>query len=187
MGLESWFLARGSNFNRMRFTFRLYLYWVSIFLAFYVGIIVVVCFLWRVQVNLWQAALVFFIVGMIPPAIITYYFSKRLDYMESDDPDPPSFSGQKTELFHFNGRTEYPFDEVMQRIDRQWIISYSDRKKNILKFRTDARMTSWGLGGYLKMEDKEKILVIIYPINPRSKREKLMVEQLLQLMKSVLG
>lgn len=171
----------------MRFTIRLYFYWVSIFLTFFVGIIVMVSFLWGIQVNLWQAGLVFFIVGMIPPAIITYYFSKRLDYMESDDPDSPSFSGQKTALFHFNGRTEQPFDEVMQRIDRQWIISYSDRKKSILKFRTDARMASWGLGGYLKMEDKETILVIIYPIYPRSKREKLMVDQLLQLMKSVLG
>ncbi|WP_298652812.1 hypothetical protein [uncultured Proteiniphilum sp.] len=171
----------------MRFTFRLYLYWVSIFLIFFVGIIVVVSFLWGTRVNLWQAALVFFIVGMIPPAVITRCFSKRLDYMESDDPDPPSFSGQKTGLFHFSGRTEQPFDEVMQRIDRQWIISYSDRKKGILKFRTDARMASWGLGGYLKMEDKETILVIIYPVYPRSQREKLMMDQLLHLMKSVLG
>lgn len=106
--------------------------------------------------------------------------------MESDDSDPPSFSGQKTTLFHFRGRSENPFDEVMQRVDRQWIISYSDREKKILKFRTDARMISWGLGGYLKMEDREHILVIIYPIHPQSKREKLMVDQLLQLMKSVL-
>lgn len=171
----------------MKFTIRLYFYWVSIFLTFFVGVILMVHVLWGVRPDFPRMGLVFFIVGMIPPAIITYYFSKRLDYMESDDPGPPSFSGQKTALFHFTGRTEHPFDEVLQRIDRQWIISYSDRKKSILKFRTDARMISWGLGGYLKMEDKETILVIIYPIYPRSKREKLMVDQLLQLMKSVLG
>jgi hypothetical protein len=151
------------------------------------GVVLVVYFLWGVWGDLLQMGLVFFIVGMIPPAILTLFLAKRLDYMESDDTNPPSFSGQKTELFHFKGRTEQPFDEVMQRVDRQWIISYSDRKKGILKFRTDARMAAWGLGGYMKMEDKESILVIVYPIRPRSKRERLMVEQLLLLMKSVLG
>lgn len=171
----------------MKFTFKLYLYWVSIFLTFFVGVLLVVYLLWDFRPILWQMGLVFFIVGMIPPGIITLFFAKRLDYMESDDPNPPSFSGQRTELFHFKGRTEQPFDEVLQRIDRQWIISYSDRKKGILKFRTDARMAAWGLGGYLKMEDKETILVIVYPIQPRSKREKQMVEQLILLMKSVIG
>ncbi len=187
MSLESWFLALISNFNHMRFTIRLYLYWVSIFFTFFVGVIFMVYLLWGMQPDFFRLALVFLIVGMIPPAIITRYFSKRLDYMESDNLDPPSFSGQKTALFHFDGRTEHPFDEVLQRIDRQWIVSYSDRKKGVLKFRTDARMASWGLGGYLKMEDKGTILVIIYPIHPRSEREKLMVDQLLQLMKTVLG
>lgn len=171
----------------MKFTIRLYLYWVSIFLTFFMGVVLVVYFLWGVWGDLLQMGLVFFIVGMIPPAILTLFLAKRLDYMESDDTNPPSFSGQKTELFHFKGRTEQPFDEVMQRVDRQWIISYSDRKKGILKFRTDARMAAWGLGGYMKMEDKESILVIVYPIRPRSKRERLMVDQLLLLMKSVLG
>ena len=116
----------------MKFTFRLYLYWVSILFTFFMGVVLVVYFLWGVWGNFLHMGLVFFIAGMIPPGIITLFFVKRLDYMESDDTNPPSFSGQKTELFHFKGRTEQPFDEVMQRIDRQWIISYSDRKKGIL-------------------------------------------------------
>ena len=171
----------------MKFTFKLYLYWVSIFLTFFVGVILMVYLLWGFRPIIWQVGLVFFIVGMIPPGIITLFFAKRLDYMESDDPNPPSFSGQKMEKFHFKGRTGQPFDEVLQRIDRQWIVSYSDRQKGILKFRTDARMTAWGLGGYVKMEERETLLVIIYPIQHRSNREKLMMDQLLLLMKSVLG
>ncbi|WP_294080017.1 hypothetical protein [Proteiniphilum sp. UBA5384] len=171
----------------MKFTVRLYLYWVSIFLTFFAGILLVVYLLWDFRPVLWQVGIVFFIVGMIPPAIITLFVAKRLDYMESDDVDPPSFSGQRTERFHFKGHTRQPFDEVLQRVDRQWIISYSDRKKGILKFRTDARMAAWGLGGYIKMEDKETLLAIVYPIRPRSQREQLMVGQLLILMKSVLG
>lgn len=170
----------------MRFTARLFLYWVSIFLVFYTGVIVVALLLWGMEISLWQTALVFFIVGMVPPGIITYYFSKRLDYMESEDPGPPSFSGQKKEVFLFKGRTGYPFDEVMQRIDRQWIISFSDRVNHVLKFRTDARLASWGLGGYLKMEDENRITVIIYPVHPRSKREALMVNQTLRIMKTIL-
>lgn len=171
----------------MRFTIRLFLYWVSIFLIFYIGIQVVVYFLWGMRVEAWQGVLVFLIVGVIPPALITAFFSKRLDYMESEKLEPPSFSGQKKAVFQFKGRSDSPFDEVMQRIDRQWIISYSDRKNRILKFRTDARMTSWGLGGYLKMEGEETVTVIVYPIRPRSKRDRLFVSQTLRLVHSVLN
>ena len=171
----------------MRFTIRLFLYWVSIFLIFYIGIQVVVYFLWGMRVEAWQGVLVFLIVGVIPPALITAFLSKRLDYMESEKLEPPSFSGQKKAVFQFKGRSDSPFDEVMQRIDRQWIISYSDRKNRILKFRTDARMTSWGLGGYLKMEGEETVTVIVYPIRPRSKRDRLFVNQTLRLVHSVLN
>lgn len=171
----------------MKFTVRLYLYWVSIFLIFFVGIQSVVFILWNMQVEAWQSALVFLIVGVIPPAVITAFFYKRLDYMESEKLDPPSFTGQQKAQFQFKGRTNQPFDEVLQRVDRQWIISFSDRKNRVLKFRTDARMTSWGLGGYLKMEDDETVMVIVYPIRPRSKREKLFVNQTLRLMHSVLN
>ncbi len=170
----------------MRFSTRLFLYWVSIFLMFYIGVIAVVFLLWGATVNFWQAALVFFIVGMVPPALITYYYAKKLDYMESNDQEPPSFEGQKKTVFHFAGRTGSPFDEVLQRIDRQWIISFSDRETHVLKFRTDARMASWGLGGYIKMETEDRVVVIVYPIHPKSKREALMVNQTLRLMKSVL-
>jgi hypothetical protein len=171
----------------MRFTVRLFCYWVSIFLVFFIAVSAVLFFLWGLRVEVWQAALVFFIVGMIPPCIITLYFSRRLDYMESNNLNPPSFRGQKKAVFPFKGRTKCPFDEVLQRVDRQWIISFSDRKNQILKFRTDARMVSWGIGGYLKMEDDDAVTVIVYPIRPKSKREKLLVNQTLRLMHSILN
>ena len=99
----------------MRFTVRLYLYWVSVLFTFFVGVVLVVYLLWGTKGNLLQLGLVFFIVGIIPPAIITLFFAKRLDYMESDDLAPPSFSGQKMERFHFKGRTQQPFDEEIGR------------------------------------------------------------------------
>lgn len=171
----------------MRFTTRLFFYWVFIFLLFYTGVILVVSLLWGVEMRLWQIALVFFIVGVIPPGLITFYFSKRLNYMESESLEPPSFSGYKKAVFTFKGRsTIFPFDEVLQRVDRQWIISFSDRKNRVLKFRTDARMASWGLGGYLMMGEENQVTVYVYPIHPKSKREVLMVNQTLRVMKSVI-
>jgi len=170
----------------MKFTTRLFLYWVSIFLIFSIGVIGVVYLLWGFRVNLLPAALVFFIVGVIPPGLITAWFSRRLNYMESEKLDPPTFSGSKKATFQFKGHTRNPFDEVMQRVDRQWIISFSDRKNRVLKFRTDARMFSWGLGGYLKMEEDDKITVIVYPINPKSEREEHFLNQLLRVMVTIL-
>jgi hypothetical protein len=106
--------------------------------------------------------------------------------MESEELDPPTFSGQQRAVFHFKGRGQKPFDEVMQRIDRQWIISFSDRRNRVLKFRTDARMTSWGLGGYLKMGEDGEITVIIYPVRSYSKRDEISVNQTLRLIHAIL-
>ena len=105
--------------------------------------------------------------------------------MESDNIEPPQFEGQKKATFLIKRNNKSSFDEVLQKIDRQWIISYSDRKNGVLKFRTDARMTSWGLGGYAKMEEDDKVLVIIYPVHPSSAREKKMVVQTLRIMRTI--
>lgn len=170
----------------MRFTVRLFLFWVSVFLIFYLGVMGVVYLMWGMHIYLWQATLVFFLLGVIPPGLITGYFFKRLDYMETENLIPPNFTGRKNARFAFRPRTINPFDEVMQRVDRQWIISFSDRTNRVLKFRTDARMMSWGLGGYLRMMDDNVVEVTVYPIHPRSKREELMLTQLLRVMDSVL-
>ena len=169
----------------MKFTYRLYFYWVSIFLIFYIGVLSVIYLFWGIYIDFWQMLLVFIIVGMIPPVIITAYFSKRLNYMESDDMNPPEFTGQKKAIFNFKGRSKCPFDEVLQRIDRQWIVSYSDRKNCVVKFRTDARMTSWGFGGYIKMAEGEKVTVIVYPMYPKSRRERIMVNKIMRSMRTI--
>ena len=87
----------------MRFSRRLYCYWVSIFLIFYVGILTIVSLFWGLDARLWQVVLVFIIVGMIPPAIITA-FARRL-IMESEE----LFLGQQRAVFHFKGRGQKLF------------------------------------------------------------------------------
>jgi hypothetical protein len=171
----------------MKFTTRLFLFWVSIFLAFFIGIIVVINFFWTLPINIWQMLVVFFIVGVIPPAAITAFFYKRLNYMESESIESPKFSGYKEVHLHFKARTSNHFDEIMQRIDREWIISFSDRKNGVLKFRTDARMTAWGIGGYVKPVNDDTVLVVVYPIFPHSKHDERIMNQTIHIMTGVLS
>ncbi len=169
----------------MKFTTKLLIFWASVFLIFLLGIILVMSVFWGVHFNYWHLFVAFLINGVIPPAIITSFFYNRLEYMESEDVSPPQFSGVKKKRLTFKARSRFPFDDVMQIIDRQYIISYSDRKNKILKFRTDSRMLTWGIGGYLKMIDDETVDVFVYPIHKRSRREKLTLNQTLRVLCSV--
>lgn len=169
----------------MKFTTKLLIYWASVFLIFLLGIILVMSVFWGVSFNYWQLLVAFIINGVIPPAVITSFFYNRLEYMESEDDSPPKFKGVKVMDLKFKARTSCPFDEMMQKIDRQYIISYSDRKNKILKFRTDSRMLTWGIGGYLKMVDDEIVETYVYPIHKKSRREGLLLNQTLRVLDSV--
>ena len=169
----------------MKFTTKLLIFWSSVFLIFLLGIILVMSVFWDVSFNYWQLLVAFIINGVIPPAIITSFFYNRLDYMESEDDIPPKFRGVKTMEIPFHGRTNSPFDEMMQKVDRQYIISYSDRNKQILKFRTDSRMLTWGVGGYLRMLDDNTVEAFVYPIHKNSRREELTVTQVLRVLCSI--
>ena len=169
----------------MKFTTKLLIFWASLFLIFLTGIISVMAVFWGIQFNFWHLAVVFIINGIIPPAIITSFFYKRLDYMESDSLNPPTFKGMKTANLTFKGKNKSPFDEMMHRIDRQYIISYSDREKKVLKFRTDTRMLAWGIGGFVKMIDDENVEVIVYPVFGNSRRDELYLNQTLRILYSV--
>jgi hypothetical protein len=68
----------------MRFTFRLYFYWVSIFLIFYAGVLGLMSLFWGLNMNFWQILLVFAIVGMLPPAIKGLIHRKWLNDAERE-------------------------------------------------------------------------------------------------------
>ena len=169
----------------MKFTTKLLIFWSSVFLIFLLGFLLVMNVFWKIQFDFWQLLVAFIINGVIPPAIITSFLYYRLDYMESEDDTPPKFKGVKEMEIPFKARTSNAFDEMVQKIDRQYIISYSDRKKKILKFRTDSRMLTWGLGGYLKMHDDNTVEAYVYPIHKRSRREELTVNQTLRVLCSI--
>ena len=169
----------------MKFTTKLILFWASVFLIFLLGIVFVMTVFWDVRFNFWQLFVAFIINGIIPPIVITSLFFKRLNYMESESLDPPTFKGMKCADLTFTPRTRCPFDELMQKIDRQYIISFSDREKKILKFRTDSRMLSFGIGGYVQMVTSDKVSVVVYPIFENSRREELTLNQTLRILNSI--
>lgn len=170
----------------MKFTTKLLMFWATVFLIFLLGIVFVMTVFWNIQFSFLQIFVVFILNGVIPPAIITSFFYKRLEYMESEDLSPPKFKGHKTAHFVYKPRTRRPFDELMQKIDRQYIISFSDRKSKTLKFRTDSRLLSWGICGYVKMNDNNDIYVVVYPIYENSRREALTLNQTLRILNSIL-
>lgn len=173
----------------MRFTVKLFLTWVFIFLTFYVGVLLVMGLLWEVFIDFWKIVLAFLIVGVIPPAVITAFFAKKLNYPESEDLKAPKFENQKRATLTFRqlSMKQKPFEEMMMRVDRQWVVSFTDRKNQVLKFRTDTQMMSWGVGVYMKMEDAETVQVIVYPIYPISRREKMQMNRTLRILQSILN
>lgn len=171
----------------MKFTTKLFLAWMFIFLIFYIAVIAIISLFWGIRIQFWQLLLVFFIAGVLPPAVITCFFYRRLDYMESENPDPPAFSGQKKALLTFRARSNNPYAEMLQKIDRNFIVSYSDKEACVIKFRTDCRIMSWGVCGYVRLLDDGKAEAIVYPMNADSKREEKILLQTLRLLRSVLN
>lgn len=173
----------------MRFTTRLFLTWVTIFLCFYLGIILMVALLWNVELSFFKLFLVFLVVGVLPPALITSYFYKKLNFVESEDINEPNFPHQRKIILSFRQMSlkQRPFDELMVRVDRQWVLMFTDRENQILKFRTDTRIFSWGVGVYLKMIDSKTVNVIVYPIMPMTKHDVRVINHTLRLLQSVLN
>lgn len=168
----------------MKFTTKLIIFWATIFLIFLLGIVLVMTIFWGVRFNYGHLLVAFFINGIIPPVVIASFFYKRLDYMESEKIDPPTFDGIQKKKLPFKAHTNKPFDELMHKVDRQYIISYSDRENKILKFRTDTRMLAWGISGYIKMIDSENVEVVVYSII-RSRRDTLTVNQTISILQSI--
>lgn len=171
----------------MKFTTKLLIFWISVLFIFSLGMIFVLSVFFGIRLNFFQLFIAFIINGIIPPIIITALFYRKLQYMESEDLEPPTFKGQKKAEFQFDPKSRFPFAELMQRIDRQWIISYSNRKKKIVKFRTDSRMFSWGICGYVKMEEDYTVHVVVYPIFDNSRREERILNQTLRVMHLIIN
>jgi hypothetical protein len=76
---------------------------------------------------------------------------------------------------------------MLQKIDRSFIVSYSDKEACVVKFRTDCRIMSWGVCGYVRLLDDGKAEAIVYPMNADSKREEKILLQTLRLLRSVLN
>lgn len=171
----------------MKFTTKLFLTWTSIFLIFYLAVISILALFWGIEIELWQLVLVFTIAGIVPPAFLTMLFYRKLNYMELESSDPPTFEGQLEMLMPFKSRSLNHFNDVFQKIDKGFIVSYSDRDSRVVKFRTDSRVLAWGVCGYVKILDDNTVKAIVYPMNADSKREEIILNQALSLLRTILN
>ncbi len=148
-----------------------------------------VSLLWHVELSFFKLFLVFLIVGVLPPALITLYFYKKLNYIESEDINEPDFPHKRKIVLPFKQMSlkQRPFDELMVRVDRQWVLTFTDRENQILKFRTDTRIFSWGVGVYLKMIDSKTVSVVVYPIMPMTKHDVRVINHTFRLLQSILN
>jgi hypothetical protein len=169
----------------MKFTTQLLIYWIAILSLIYFAVSVTILSISGESVNGWLLTGGFLLLCVFPPAVVTAIFYKRLDYMESEDLNPPQFKGRREAVFRLNPHSSHPFDDVMLRIDRRWIISFSDRKNHILKFRTDSRMMAWGVGGYLKMNDDLTVQIVVYPVSSSSLLTEKVMESTLASLRSL--
>jgi hypothetical protein len=169
----------------MKFTTQLLIYWIAILSLIYFPFSVIILPILGESVNGWMLTGGFLLFCVLPPAFITAIFYKKLDYMESDDLNPPRFKGQREAVFRINPRSSHPFDDVLLRIDRRWIVSFSDRKNHVLKFRTDSRIMAWGIGGYVKMNDDLTVQIVVYPVSSSSLLTEKVMESTLASLRSL--
>ena len=83
----------------MKFTTKLIIFWASVFLLFLLGMIFVMMAFGDIHFKFWQLLIAFVINGIIPPTIITSFFYKRLDYMESENINLPILKDEKQQNF----------------------------------------------------------------------------------------
>ena len=94
-----------------------------------------------------------------------YPLDKRIKYLEGNDSSRPSIkSACSSELDIPQG---YSFHRLKTEIGNKWLITFSDDKEQVLKFRT--RFTffgnSWGTAAWLKVNgDTGKIHVDCFPM-----------------------
>ena len=169
----------------MKFTTQLLTFWILVLSFLYCFVALIVFVISNNFINIWTLIAGFVVLCVLPPVFITAIFYKPLDYMESDDLNPPRFKGQREATFRINPRSRNPFDDVMQRIDRRWIISFSDRKNHVLKFRTASRMMAWGIGGYVKMNDDLTVQIVVYPVSSSSLLTEKVMESTLASLRSL--
>ena len=132
------------------------------------------------------AAVFFSTVMILIQKTTTYPLDKRIKYLEDNDSSRPSIKSACS--FEMDIPTDYNFNRLKTEIGNKWLVTFSDDKEQVLKFRT--RFTffgnSWGTAAWLKVnDDAGKIYVDCFPmalwqVNRYTREMKKEIEQCIQ-------
>ncbi|MFO8021062.1 MAG: hypothetical protein R6U65_01245 [Perlabentimonas sp.] len=158
-------------------------------LALYVGINI--AFSLRVGkeinlINILSIGLIFSIIySLVYSAGISVSLKPKYDYLESEEINEPAF-GDKCEKSILIEDSRRSFKEIKNEIQKKWLLTHSDEKHNIIKFRTNISFSSWGAGVVLKF-DKENIKIISYPITGYTQKGNKLAMQMIEVTEKIIN
>ena len=94
----------------------------------------------------------------------------RSKYLERKDAEKPSFEDVYISLI--DSSTALDFNRLKKEIAHKWIITFSDDKAYVLKFRAKMSFSQlWGAAAWLKFDDKTaKIQVLCFSLHTNQKK-----------------
>lgn len=173
----------------MKATRKILLFSFILILALYVGINIAFNLIVGKEINvikILSIGLIFSIVySLVYFAGITATLKPKYDYLESEEINEPAF-GDKCEKSILIENSTRSFNEIENEIQKKWVLTHSDEKHNIIKFRTKIRFSSWGVGVVLKF-DKENIRIISYPITGYTQKSNKLAMQMIEVTEKIIN
>jgi len=116
--------------------------------------------------------------------VISITLKPRYDYLESEELKEPVF-GDKLEKVTKIESSSFDFNEIKNKIQKEWIITNSDNQNNIIKYRSKMKFNSWGVGCFLKVEN-ETIKIISFPIAGYTQKGKKLAVEMIDLTEKII-
>ncbi|MCB9002006.1 MAG: hypothetical protein H6537_08560 [Bacteroidales bacterium] len=137
-------------------------------------------------INIASSGLVISIVySLIYYGGISVTLKPKYNYLESEELNEPIF-GDKLEKTTKLKNIPFDFNEVKNKIQEKWRITYFDSRNNIIKYRSKMKFNSWGVGGFLKI-DNETAKIISFPIVGYSRRDNKLVTEMIELTEKIIN
>ena len=109
----------------------------------------------------------------------------KFAYLESEELNEPVF-GDKCERTIKKDNTTLNFNDVTNKIQEKWKVTYSYRQNNIIKFRSKINFNTWGVGVILKF-DNENIKIISFPITGYTKKGNKLAKHMIEMTEKLIN
>lgn len=117
--------------------------------------------------------------------LISVSFKPRYNYLESVELKEPDFKDKYEKMIETE-HALFDFNEVKNKIQERWVITFFDSQNMILKYRSDIKFNSWGVGGFLKM-GKDTIKIISFPILGYTRKGQRLSQEMITLTEKMIA